>query len=90
MDSIRSQRVPADYSYLFKDFMVQLDLIDKQYDIYKRELEKHGYNEEVIQQVIYNYQLKLSVLHSLQSEIAKINNLPKKEENENKKIRLTL
>ncbi len=90
MDSIRNQRVSADYGYLFKDFMVQLDLIDKQYAIYKSELEKHGYNEEVIQQIMYNYQLKLSVLQSLQSEITKINNLPKKEENENKKIRINL
>lgn len=90
MDSIRNQPVPADYGYLFKDFMTQLDLIDKQYDIYKLELEKHGYNEEVIQQIMYNYQLKLSVLQSLQTEIAKINNLPKKEENENEKIRINL
>jgi hypothetical protein len=90
LDSIRKQRIPADYGYLFRDFLIQLDLIDKQYEVYKTELEKHGYNEEMIQQIMYNYQLKLSVLHSLQSEIAKINNLPKKEENENKKIRINL
>jgi hypothetical protein len=75
---------------MFNDFTQQLQIIDKQYDIYKAQVEQHGYSEEIIQQIIYNYQLKLSVLHMLQSEINKINNLSKHEKHEYKKIQLSI
>lgn len=90
VDEIKKQRIPAEYKNLFGDFIQQLQLIDQQYDLYKSQIEQHGYNEELIQQVIYNYQLKLSVLQMLQAEINKINNLSKNDKNENKNIQLNI
>ena len=34
-DEIRKQSIPAEYEDMFKDFIKQLQIIDKQYDIYK-------------------------------------------------------
>lgn len=90
MDAIKKQKIPAEYASMFNDFTQQLQIIDKQYDIYKAQVEQHGYSEEIIQQIIYNYQLKLSVLQMLQSEINKINNLSKHEKHEYKKIQLSI
>lgn len=84
-EEIRKQSIPVEYEDMFRDFTKQLQLIDKQYEIYKNEIAEHGYNQELIQQIIYNYQLKLSVLQMLQSEIDKINNLTKSNSNGNKK-----
>jgi len=84
-EEIRQQSIPAEYENMFRDFTKQLQLIDKQYEIYKNEIAEHGYNQELIQQIIYNYQLKLSVLQMLQSEIDKINNLTKSNSDGNKK-----
>lgn len=88
-DEIRKQSIPVEYEDMFKDFIKQLQLIDKQYDIYKTSIAEYGYSQELIQQVIYNYQLKLSVLQMLQSEIDKINRLTKNIKNENKKIQFS-
>jgi hypothetical protein len=89
-DEIRKQRIPEEYKSLFNDFIDQLHIIDQQYELYKAEIEKHGYTDELIQQVIYNYQLKLSVLQMLRSEMNKINNLSKQNKNENKNIQLNI
>ena len=87
-DEIKKQRIPTEYQNLFSDFINQLHIIDQQYDLYKSEIKKHGYSEELIQQVIYNYQLKISVLQMLHSEMNKINNLSKSNKNEDTKIQL--
>jgi hypothetical protein len=87
-EAIRQQSIPVEYKDMFTDFLKQLQIIDKQYDIYKTEISEHGYSQEIIQQVIYNYQMKLSVLQMLQSEIIKINSRTKNMENENRKIQL--
>jgi hypothetical protein len=87
-NEIRKQSIPVEYEGMFSDFIIQLGIIDKQYDLYKTTINEHGYSQELIQQVIYNYQLKLSVLQMLQSEIDKINKLTKNKRNENKKIQL--
>ena len=87
-EAIRKQSIPAEYKDMFTGFLKQLQIIDKQYDIYKTEISEHGYSQELIQQVIYNYQMKLSVLQMLQSEIIKINSRTKNKENENRKIQL--
>lgn len=90
VDEIKKQSVPMEYENLFNDFIQQLQIIDHQYALYKKEIKEHGYSEELIQQVIFNYQLKLSVLQMLQSEIVKINNLSKKESHENTNIQLQI
>ncbi|MDF1549297.1 MAG: hypothetical protein P1P88_15840 [Bacteroidales bacterium] len=87
---IKKQEVPAETIALFNEFIQQLEVIDKQYELYKIEISKQGYNEDLIQQIIYNYQLKLSVLQMLHSEIDKINRLTKKDKNEKDKIKLNI
>lgn len=90
VNSIREQSVPADYAHLFQDFTTQLDILDKQYELYRTELDKNGTTKELTQQIIYNYQLKITVLQKLQSEISKINTLIKNEKNDFKKIQLNI
>jgi hypothetical protein len=55
---LRKKKVPKENAALFNEFIKQLEVIDKQYELYKQEIEKTGYNDELIQQVIYNYQFK--------------------------------
>ena len=90
LNDIKKQKVPEQYKDMFDGFVEQLKIIDKQYDVYKSVVEKHGYNEEIIQQIIFNYQLKLSALQMLQSEMTKINNLSKSDRHDNKKIQLDI
>ena len=90
VNAIKKQKIPVEYESMFEDFIQQLQLIDRQYVVYKAQVEQHGYSEEIIQQIIYNYQLKLNVLQMLQTEINKINNLSKKEKHEYKKIQLDI
>ena len=90
VDRIKKQEVPKENVALFNEFIKQLEVVDKQYELYKKEIEITGYNDELIQQIIYNYQLKLSVLQMLQSEIDKINRLSKKNSNEKNKIKLDI
>jgi len=90
VSSIRTQSIPVDYAHLFQDFTTQLDILDKQYELYRVELGKNGTTKELTQQIIYNYQLKISVLQKLQSEISKINTLIKNEKNDFKKIQLNI
>ncbi len=90
INKIKEEKVPKENAALFNEFIKQLEVIDKQYELYKQEIEKTGYNDELIQQVIYNYQLKLSVLQMLQSEIDKINRLSKKNKNEKEEIKLDI
>ena len=90
VNEIKKQSVPVAYKSMFDDFVHQLHIIDKQYDLYKQEIEQHGYTDELIQQIIYNYQLKLSVLQMLQTEMNKINSLTKKKGNENTNIQLNI
>jgi hypothetical protein len=87
-EEIRKESIPSEYEDMFKDFTKQLQIIDKQYQLYKTEIAAHGYSPELIQQVIFNYQLKLSVLQMFQAEIDKINNLTKNNYNGNKKTRI--
>ena len=89
-NELRKQKIPVEYEDMFRDFTNQLQIIDKQYEIYKTEIEKNGYTHELIQQVIYNYQLKLSVLQMFQNEIDKINNLTKDRKDGNKKIQFNI
>ena len=90
MEAVRQQRFPAEYEYLFSDFLQQIKIIDQQYEIYKTQVEHHGFTPELIQQIIYNYQLKLSVLQMLQSEVSKINNLSKSQKDENSSPKINI
>lgn len=85
---ISEQSVPSDYLNLFEGFILQLQIIDKQEAIYKNQIEKYGYTEEMIQQLQFNYELKLLVLKKLQNEIKKINHLIKNSHHEYEKITL--
>ncbi len=87
---IRKQELPAEYEPMFREFTQQLQIIDRQYEIYKAQVDKLGYSDEIIQQIMYNYQLKLSVLQTLQSEINKINSLSKMKSHESEKIKINL
>jgi hypothetical protein len=87
---ISQQAVPSEYLTLFQAFILQLQIIDKQEAIYLKILEKYGYTEEMIQQIQYNYELKLLVLQKLQNEIKKINHLTKNKHHVYEKITLTL
>lgn len=90
--NIKQQTVPKENAYLFNEFINQLQLLDNQYDEYRNKIKETGYSDELIKQIIYNYQLKLSVLEMLQSEIDKINKLTKNKENEDKieKVKLEI
>lgn len=87
---ISEQTVPSEYLTLFQDFILQLQIIDKQEVVYKKQIEKYGYSEDMIQQIQYNYELKLLVLQKLQNEIKKINHLTKNSYHEYEKVPLTL
>ncbi len=89
-ESIRQQRFPAEYEYMFSNFIKQLEIIDRQYVILSEQVERVGYTPELVQQIIYNYQLKLSVLEMLQNEINKINNLSKSTNYENEKQKISI
>lgn len=82
VDEIRNETIPVEYEGMFQEFIHQLEIIDKQYEMYKNEVVETGYNEELVQQIIYNYQLKLSVLQMFRNEINKINKLTKNKNHE--------
>lgn len=90
VSEINKLSIPAECEPIFKEFTQQLQIIDGQYEIYKAQVEKSGYNDEIIQQIVYNYQLKLSVLRSFQSEINKINNLSNLKSHDSEKIQINL
>lgn len=73
----------GDTSY-FSAYVNQLKELDDRNEFYKKELLKNGYSENIIQEMIEYYQLKLNVLRKLQKEITKINNRIKNQNNENK------
>ncbi len=90
VSEIKKLSIPAECEPIFREFTQQLQIIDGQYEIYKVQVEKSGYNDEIIQQIVYNYQLKLSVLRSFQSEINKINNLSNLKSHDSEKIKINL
>ncbi len=90
IEIIKQIKIAKEHAQMFGEFVKQLKIIDNQYDKYKKEIQSKGYNEELIQQIIYNYQLKLSVLQMLQSEMEKINNLTKNRKDESIKEKITL
>lgn len=87
---ISQQRVPTEYSVQFQDFLIQLQIIDRQQDIYQKQIDSYGYTEDMIQQIMYNYELKLMVLQKLQTEILKINKLSKTTNHEYTNIQLEI
>jgi hypothetical protein len=87
---INQETIPSEYLTLFQDFVLQLQIIDKQEAVYKRQIEKYGYTEDMLQQIQYNYELKLLVLQKLQHEIKKINHLSKNTDHVYEKITITL
>ncbi len=58
----------------FKPFFDELNRLDKQYKIYKKELKNIGYQEGLVRAIIENQQQKLEILNRLLSEIQKIKN----------------
>jgi hypothetical protein len=90
VSEINKQKIPSECVPMFREFTQQLQIIDKQYEIYKAQVEKVGYSDEIIQQIMYNYQLKVSVLQTLKSEINKINNLKNPKSHESEKIQINL
>lgn len=90
VNEIKKQSIPVAYKSMFDGFVQQLKLIDQQYNLYLKEVEQHGYTNELVQQIIYNYQLKISVLQMLQNEMDKVNQLSKNEKNENNIIQLQI
>jgi hypothetical protein len=90
VSEIKKQTIPSECEPMFREFTQQLQIIDRQYEIYKAQVEKVGYSDEIIQQIMYNYQLKVSVLQTLKSEINKINNLTNRKSHESEKIQINL
>jgi hypothetical protein len=90
LSEIKKQKIPSECEPMFREFSQQLQIIDRQYEIYKAQVEKVGYSDEIIQQIMYNYQLKISVLQTLKSEINKINNLTNRKSHESEKIQINL
>jgi hypothetical protein len=58
----------------FDPFFDEIDRLDKQYEEYKKELAKFGYQEELIRAIILNRQQQLDVLNRLLTEIKKVKN----------------
>ena len=58
----------------FQTYIDELKELDKQYESYKTEMKKYGYQEELIRAMIENQQEKLEILKGFLSEINKIKN----------------
>lgn len=56
----------------FQPFFDEMDELDKQFDQYKKDISKYGYQEELIRAMIENQQQKLDVLNRLLLKIKKI------------------
>lgn len=61
----------ADY---FTDFKIQIKQLEKDEKAVKAEIVKHGLTDDLMNQLINLYQIKLSTLKQLQLEMNKINN----------------
>ncbi len=68
---------PFDKSF-FDPFFDELQLLDKQYQEYKTEIETLGCQEELVQAMIENQHQKLDILDRLLIEIRKINTYEKR------------
>jgi hypothetical protein len=88
IETIENTEIQKDNAVLFDSFNQQLQTIDRQYDLCRKEIDKHGYTDELIQQVIYIYQLKLSVLQMMQKEVEKINQRSNKNNHEKEKLKI--
>ncbi len=72
MEEVDNESIP-DKEY-FSPFFDEIDILDKQYEEYKKELAEFGYQEELIRAIILNQQQKIDVLNRLLIEIKKIKN----------------
>ncbi len=88
ISGIENENIKKENIIYFNSFILQLKNLDKQYELCQKQIEKQGYTQELIQQTIYIYQLKLNVLQMMQIEINKINNRTKTKSNEKEKIRI--
>jgi ADP-ribosylglycohydrolase len=85
---IERTEIPAEKTPMFDNFIEQLRTIDKQLQLIQQQIETAGYTEELIQQTIYMYQLKLSVLDMMQFEAEKMNERLNTHSHEKKKIQI--
>jgi len=66
----------------FKPFFDRITEIDRQYEIYKKELLEYGYQEQMIRAMIELQQQKTEVLNRLLTEINKIKNHENRKKNQ--------
>ena len=64
----------AESAEYFNDFKVQISQLEKDEKTVKAEIRKHGLTDDLLNQLINLYQIKLSTLKQLQTEMNKINN----------------
>ncbi len=57
---------------LFQPFFNEIEELDNQYEQYKKDIDKYGFQEELIRAIIETQQQKLDVLNRLLLEIQKI------------------
>ncbi len=88
VEIIENSKIQSENLALLDGFIYQLKTIDKQHDLCRENIEKQGYTNELIQQVIYIYQLKLSVLGMMQTEINKINQHTNIQDYEKENVRI--
>ncbi len=64
----------AESAEYFTDFKVQIKQLEKEEKSIKAEVVQHGLTDELLNQLINLYQIKLTTLKQLQTEMNKINN----------------
>ncbi|MFY7651434.1 MAG: hypothetical protein ACOVQE_01975 [Chitinophagaceae bacterium] len=70
---INQTPVYAENQQYFKEFIVQLNQLEKEEKILKQQVRQQGITNEVLNGLIDIYQFKLTILKQLQSEIQKTN-----------------
>jgi len=85
---IEKEKINKENLVYFNEFIEQLKTIDNQYKLINKQIKKQGYTEDLIEQLMYIYKLKLSVLQMMQKEIKKINNRTKIKNHEKENIRI--
>ena len=67
---------------IIEDALIQLDVLEKDYNLLKTEIAKNGENKQIIHALLTNMQTRISFIQSVMEEIDNINQL-KMNRNEN-------
>lgn len=67
---------------IIQDALVQLEILEKDYDLLKTEIAKNGENKQIIHALLTNMQTRISFIQSVMEEIDNVNQL-KMNHNEN-------